>query len=315
MVWAQARLLDREGKQKELSMAATAKLAGAEREKLFAQLELPFDPAQIKWRIMRKSNDGRSGVVLPFADPRAYTDLLNELFTPAGWTREYTISTVPSLTRMDKGKVVVTSKVMVASAVTINRLGSHTGTGEEWADRENAVTAADAQAFKRACSCFGLGRYLYSFGETWVNLNRRGEPVTLPVLPVWALPPGMTVQPIKGQAVDVRGPVDHKLTAEIERFRSTLGIDIYEEILRRAGHSRDARAIPNADRQKNVVEWMQAAARGFERLHGLVEVAGDARFTAAMEHLDFSTTTCLPSLAALKRLVEELESIPDQQVA
>ena len=159
-------------------MAAT-KFTEPEREKLFAQLETPFDPAQIKWRVMRTSDDRRSGAILPFADPRAYTDRLNQLFTPAGWTREYTISTVPSLTRVDRGKVIVTSKVLVATAVTITRLGNHTGTGEEWADRENAVTAADAQAFKRACSCFGLGRYLYRFEETWVHLDRRGEPVAL----------------------------------------------------------------------------------------------------------------------------------------
>src|ERR1035437_2523427 len=255
-------------------MATAAKFAGAEREKLFAQLEVPFDPAQIKWRVMRTSDDRRSGAILPFADPRAYTDRLNQLFTPAGWTREYTISTVPSLCRMKRGRSIVTSKLLVATAVTINRLGSHTGTGEEWADRENAVTAADAQAFKRACSCFGLGRYLYSFGETWVQLNHRGEPVALPVLPAWALPPGVTVQPISGQAVDVRGPVDHRLTAEIEGFRSALGVDIYQEVLRRAGHSKDARTIPNADRQKNVVEWMTAAARGFEGVHRLGEMGG-----------------------------------------
>jgi hypothetical protein len=296
-------------------MATAAKFAGAEREKLFAQLEVPFDPAQIKWRVMRTSDDRRSGAILPFADPRAYTDRLNQLFTPAGWTREYTISTVPSLTRVDRGKVIVTSKVLVATAVTISRLGSHTGTGEEWADRENAVTAADAQAFKRACSCFGLGRYLYRFEETWVHLNGRGELVALPILPEWALPPGVTMAPANGQGVDVRGPVDHKLTADIEGFRGTLGADIYAEILRRAGHSNDARTIPNADRQKNVVEWMQAAARGFERLHGLVETAGDARFIAAMDNLKFATSTCLPSLAALKQLVEELEAITGQQVA
>ena len=296
-------------------MATAAKFAGAEREKLFAQLEVPFDPAQIKWRVMRTSDDRRSGAILPFADPRAYTDRLNQLFTPAGWTREYTISTVPSLTRVDRGKVIVTSKVLVATAVTIGRLGSHTGTGEEWADRENAVTAADAQAFKRACSCFGLGRYLYRFEETWVHLNGRGELVALPILPEWALPPGVTMAPANGQGVDVRGPVDHKLTADIEGFRGTLGADIYAEILRRAGHSNDARTIPNADRQKNVVEWMQAAARGFERLHGLVETAGDARFIAAMDNLKFATSTCLPSLAALKQLVEELEAITGQQVA
>ena len=103
--------------------------------------------------------------------------------------------------------------------------------------------------------------------------------------------------------------------AEIEGFCSALGVDIYQEILRRAGHSRDARTIPNADRQKSVVEWMQAAARGFERLHGLVETTGDARFIDAMDSLKFSTTSCLPSLAALKQLVEELEAISDQKVA
>ena len=126
---------------------------------------------------------------------------------------------------MEKGRAIVTSKVLVATAVTISRLGSHTGTGEEWADLENAVTAADAQAFKRACSCFGLGRYLYSFAEAWVQLNQRGVPVALPVLPEWALPPGVTVVPANGQAVDARGPVDHRLTAEIEDYRGKLGVD------------------------------------------------------------------------------------------
>ena len=295
-------------------MAAT-KFTEAEREKLFARLETPFDPTQIKWRVMRTSPDGRSGVILPFADPRAYTDRLNDLFTPSGWTREYTISTVPSLTRVDRGKVIVTSKVLVATAVTIARLGSHTGTGEEWADRENAVTAADAQAFKLACCCFGLGRYLYRFEETWVHLDQRGDPVALPALPAWALPPGVTMTPANGRVVDARSLVDHKLTAVIEGFRDTLGEHIYAEILRRAGHSRDAGAIPNAERQKNVLEWMQAAARGLERVHALAERTGLAQFTAALCNRNIASTRHLPSLSALKQLVADLEAISDQQVA
>ena len=44
---------------------AAAKFTEAEREKLFAQLEAPFDPALIKWRVMRTSADGRSGVTYP----------------------------------------------------------------------------------------------------------------------------------------------------------------------------------------------------------------------------------------------------------
>jgi len=142
-------------------MAAT-KFTEAEREKLFAQLEAPFDPALIKWRVMRTFDNGRSGVILPFADPRAYTDRLNELFTPSGWTREYTISTVPSLCRMERGKAIVTSKVLIAHRRYNHTAGQPHRHWREWADRENAVTAADAQAFKRACSCFGLGRYLYA---------------------------------------------------------------------------------------------------------------------------------------------------------
>jgi len=299
-------------------MAAT-KFTEAEREKLFAQLEAPFDPALIKWRVMRTFDYGRSGVILPFAGPRAYTDRLNELFTPSGWTREYTITTVPSLCRMERGKAIVTSKVLVATAVTITRLGSHTGTGEEWADRENAVTAADAQAFKRACSCFGLGRYLYRFGETRARLNSRGEPMAIPTLPEWALPPGMTAAPTNGLAGDIRGPVVQfpiqRLTAEIEGFRATLGGQIYAEILRRAGHSADARTIPNAERQKQAIEKMQAAARGFERLRNLAETAGDAQFFAVTERFKIASVTELPSLAALKQLVEELESLASRQVA
>jgi predicted exporter len=76
----------------------------------------------------------------------------------------------------------------------------------------------------------------------------------------------MTMAQANGLAGDTRGPVDQRLTAEIEGFRGTLGEPIYAEILRRAGHSADARTIPNAERQKQTIEKMQAAARGFERL-------------------------------------------------
>jgi len=148
-----------------------------------------------------------------------------------------------------------------------------------------------------------------------VHLDQRGEPVAIPVLPAWALPPGVTVQPTKGQAVDVRGPVDHKLTAEIEGFRRTLGELIYAEILRRAGHSANARTIPNAERQKQTIEKLQAAARGFERLRNLAEMAGDAQLFAVAERFKIASVTELPNLAALKQLVEELESLANQQVA
>jgi Rad52/22 family double-strand break repair protein len=78
---------------------ARAMLAGpamaqfpAERVKeIVAALEVPLDPSQIEWRVMSttKGQQPRRGQVVPYADQRAYTDRLNTLFTPAGWTRRY----------------------------------------------------------------------------------------------------------------------------------------------------------------------------------------------------------------------------------
>src|SRR5271157_32470 len=123
-----------------------------------------------------------------YADQRAYTDRLNKLFTPAGWTRKYTIHTSANFERSADQKLA--AKVLVTCELTIFGLGSHSATGEEWADNSNAGTAAEAQAFKRSCACFGLGRYLYYFTGTWVDLDDRKRAKTVPQLAGWATPTG-----------------------------------------------------------------------------------------------------------------------------
>ena len=77
------------------------------------------------------------------------------------------------------------------------------------ADDSNAMTAADAQAFKRACSCFGLGRYLYEFHGSWVDLDQNQQPKRMPALPAWAIPEnwrnGIRPQGINGNGDPVQG--------------------------------------------------------------------------------------------------------------
>ena len=58
------------------------------------RLEEPFASKDVKWLVAATSRDGRKGRVTPYADPRAYTDRLNQIFTASGWTREYTVNTV-----------------------------------------------------------------------------------------------------------------------------------------------------------------------------------------------------------------------------
>ena len=128
------------------------------------------------------------GQVVPYADQRAYTDRLNALFTPAGWTRKYAIHTSANFERSGDQKIV--AKVLVTCELTIFGLGSHSATGEEWADDPNAGTSAEAQTFKRSASCFGLGRYLYYFTGTWVDLDERKRPKSVPQFAGWATPAG-----------------------------------------------------------------------------------------------------------------------------
>jgi len=166
----------------------SASTAGPDVKELLAQLEVPFSPDQVQWRVTNTTPDKKRGQVVPYADPRAYTDRLNALFSPQGWTREYKIETISNITRVKKGESILSGKVLVSCTVTIFGLGSHSGTGEEWADDDNGTTSADAQAFKRACSCFGLGRYFYDVRAIWVDLGQNRQPVTTPVLSAWALP-------------------------------------------------------------------------------------------------------------------------------
>jgi len=161
---------------------------GLDIRKVLAELEVPFPPDQVQWRVMNTSNDKKRGQIVPYADPRAYTDRLNALFSPQGWTRDYRVETMNNITRVKKGETIVTGKVLVTCTVTIAGLGSHSGTGEEWADDDNGFTAADAQAFKRACCQFGLGRYFYDFVAPWVDLDQHRQPVRTPALPPWAIP-------------------------------------------------------------------------------------------------------------------------------
>jgi len=72
--------------------------------------------------------------------------------------------------------------VLVTCELTIFGLGTHSATGEEWADDDNACTSAEAQSLKRTCACLGLGRYLYYLAGTWVDLDDRKRSKTVPQL-------------------------------------------------------------------------------------------------------------------------------------
>lgn len=285
---------------------------------LVAALEVPFDASQIEWRVMNTTKNGQPvrGQVVPYADQRAYTDRLNTLFTPAGWTRRYTIHTSANFERSKDAKIV--AKVLVTCELTIFGLGSHSATGEEWADNDNAGTAAEAQAYKRSCSCFGLGRYLYYFDGVWVDLDERMRPRSVPQLPKWATPEGWT-QGFRpnlagksngasgGARVYDGGSEAAALTKQIEGMAEQLGRGLYRGLLRDLARVWNPREIQDISLLQRVLEHMRSAERGLRRVEAALDKTGPEALVGVLKTIGLTSLERVENLETLKRIVLELE--------
>jgi hypothetical protein len=304
----------------------TSRFSAERIRELVAALEVPFEPSQIEWRVMNttKSQPLR-GQVVPYADQRAYTDRLNALFTPAGWTRKYAIHTSANFERTSDQKIV--AKVLVTCELTIFGLGSHSATGEEWADDPNAGTSAEAQSFKRAASCFGLGRYLYYFTGTWVDLDERKRPKTVPQLAGWATPAGWReglrprcvgeVKPTQapganggaGQHHGSGSVADGKVLCEIEGMEKVIGRRMYRGILKSVARVWHPKEIQEKAIQEKILAHMQAAARGLRRAEVAREKAGLAAFARVLGSLKLSSLDQVDNLKTLQEIVITLEAV------
>jgi len=307
---------------------------------LVAALSEPFDPAEIKWRVTNTSQVGSRngprlrGQMLAYADPRAYTDRLNDLFTPSGWTRDYSVQMVQNFERKERGATErsITAKIVVTCKVTILGLGAHMGLGEEWADNDNAGTAAEAQAFKRACSCFGLGRYLYDLEGQWVDLDDRKRPLQTPNLPEWARPrrqqgSGQNGRHLgnrqsragsKGTAGNGRGGLYRdEVLDQVKSLCGTVGFSLSKSVLRVVANREDPDKIRDMAKLTTVFEKLQDTARGVERLRAAVSKTGDQRYSTLCRELNLASESIddIPDRSVLRRLVETLEAEADQQNA
>ncbi len=131
-----------------------------------AQLEEPFPIEDIE--LLPKGSMEREGktlcMALPYADPRVYQDRLNKL-APGEWQTPAPLA------------LVVGNKLVCYVTIVIYGV-SHTDVGEA-GPGDNQGTEAFAQAFKRAASQFGLGRYLYNLEKAWVPYNVKGKRIDL----------------------------------------------------------------------------------------------------------------------------------------
>ena len=327
----------------------TTSSSGLDVNKLLLELEVPFSPDQVRWRVTNTTNDKKRGQIVPYADSRAYTDRLNALFTPQGWTREYKVETMTNITRVKKGESIVSGKVLVTCTVTVLGIGSHSGTGEEWADDDNGMTSADAQAFKRACSCFGLGRYFYDIQAVWVDLDQNRQPVRTPALFAWALPEnwrkGMRPSGRNGngsaaaasngangrsQTNGSKSPKDFAamatpkpetakagasgangddLDARILCLEKTVGTVLYRNILRECGRANQPKLIRDPAVKRTVLQMLESAARGFTRLEAVTKRLDAKTVEALLAKLQAPPLGEISDMKTLQHVVFGLEEL------
>ena len=138
---------------------------------IISSLTEPFPPGMVQWRPGSVSRDKKRAQALAYVDSRCYQDRLNEVcpnlwgvhFRPWGNDRLICELTIGGLTRSSTGETE----------------------GGDFAPG----TSCEAQAFKRACVAWGLGRYLYDLPAVWVEYDdQKKRLVEVPELPTKFLP-------------------------------------------------------------------------------------------------------------------------------
>jgi hypothetical protein len=288
-------------------------------KELAADLEVPFEPSVIEWRVTHTAQGQSRGQIVPYADPRGYTDRLNVMFSPAGWTRKYSVHASANFERAKDQKLV--AKVLVTCELTIFGIGSHSATGEEWADNDNALTAAEAQSFKRSCCCFGLGRYLYYFSGVWVDLDERKRPKNIPRLFGWATPEGWR-RGLRPSQVATASNSDeakngvgamagneqlHALVGEIEAMMSIVGRRLYRGVLKAVARVWSPTEIRDFGVLRKVFEQMQLAEQEVCRLDVALNGVEPGTLVPILRSLGLNSLDQVESLDTLKKVLLKIE--------
>lgn len=133
-------------------------------EQILQELAKPFHPTAVTWKPGAVAKGGSKALALAYADLRAYQNRLDAV-CGAEWSVRY----VPWGDRL------------ICELTIQGVMRASTGEPDSQSERsEIAGTAAEAQAFKRACAMFGLGRYLYNLHSVWAEYDSERKQFTEP---------------------------------------------------------------------------------------------------------------------------------------
>lgn len=126
-------------------------------------LEAPFEANEIDWRVIITKRDKTQGQVAAYVDSRAIQRRLDSVLGRNNWQNKF--NPVPGDSK------ATTSYVCEISIYYADR--------KEWITKSDGAGGTDIEpvkgglsnAFKRAASMWGIGRYLYELTGAWVKLK------------------------------------------------------------------------------------------------------------------------------------------------
>lgn len=126
-------------------------------------LHAPFPPNEIEWRVGSTNGDKSSGLALAYLTARHVMERLDEVCGVGNWQDRYEFH----------GK-----RTICYLSIRI---------GDEWVTKADGAGDSDVEAekgaisdaLKRAAVKWGIGRYLYSLGNTWVEVEPAGKSVRI----------------------------------------------------------------------------------------------------------------------------------------
>lgn len=124
-------------------------------------LSKPFNPASISWRVGATKQDKTQGIALAYIDARDVMERFDAVCGVDGWQASYPWS--------DGKKLCCSISVFVDGKGWV---GKANGAGDSDVEAEKG---AFSDAFKRAAVLWGVGQYLYSLPNTWVDLEPAGK--------------------------------------------------------------------------------------------------------------------------------------------
>lgn len=122
-------------------------------------LQKPFPAQEIEWRVGSTNGDKTKGLALAYLTARHVMDRLDDVCGPARWQDRY---------EFHGARTICYLSILI---------------GDEWVTKADGAGDSDVEAekgaisdaLKRAAVKWGIGRYLYLLGNTWVAIEPAGR--------------------------------------------------------------------------------------------------------------------------------------------